>query len=239
MALLRWYTLVSPKEEFPDMSPTQPWFSGFDKLMTRRRQSRKALFMTRAEARSSHPPKLTSSTVKRQTIRFQASSAGPTTLTTETVCNMLVVATSATTAYSLISTFRLHRVEIWGPMASNLSPVTVSVEYSGTGANCVGPSAIHSDTSMGSNCPAHVNVGPPPLSTAATWQAYASGGSALNLATLNFPTGAIVDLDVEFVLRDTAVASSAITVAAATTGVLYRRAPDSAGYLVPVSHVTI
>jgi hypothetical protein len=124
-------------------------------------------------------------------------------------------------------------------MASDLSPVTVSIEYAGTAPQGVGPSAIKSDTSMGATYPAHVKYSPPGTSSAGLWQAYASGANAITLATLVFPVGAILDMDIEFTLRDSAVSSSSIVVAGATTGCLYMRAPDGLGYLVPVSYVSL
>lgn len=151
-----------------------------------------------------------------------------------------VMATSATTANSLFTSFKLNSVEMWGPMASDLVPVTVSCEFNfNTTSGLGGPSKFVSDTSMGSNMCAHVKAIPPPGSTARFWQSDAASGD--NLVLLNGPANTVVDLSVSYVLNDSGSAGAAITLVAATAGIVYSRKPDvsSSGLLVPVSYISL
>ncbi len=183
------------------------------------------------------PPALQLSVRKVHTFRFEASSASTTdTLSTTSLGNMLIMAASATNGYQLCNAIRLRKIEIWGPMASDLIPVTVSVDYTGQSAQAVGPSCKVTDTSMGANRPAHIVAIPPRTSTASTWQYTISG---LTLCTLEFPANAVVDITLEFVLQDNGSPSTVVAISGATTGVVYLRRPDVAQLLVPVSWPTI
>ncbi len=179
------------------------------------------------------PPPLPLSVRKVHTFRFEASAASSTdTFSTTSLGNMLVMAATTTNAYQLCDAIRIRKIEIWGPMASDLVPVTVSVDFTGTSAQAVGPSCKVTDTSMGANRPAHVVAIPPRTSTASMWQQTLSG---LTLCTLEFPVNAVVDLTVEFVIRDNGSPSTSIVVSGATVGVVYLRRPDVAQLLDPIS----
>jgi len=171
--------------------------------------------------------------------RFQAASAQTADVVNSTsLCDLLCMATGTTEAYEIARAVKVRKIEIWGPMASNLTPVTVSVEWAASGsAPVAGPSNIISDTSMGSARCAHVVSTPPTQSACAFWQV-ASGEA---LFTLAYPTGSVIDLHLSQVLFDGETPVAVTTgVAGATVGQVYCRALDSVtpgqNALVPVSY---
>jgi hypothetical protein len=150
------------------------------------------------------------------------------------------MAATSTTAFPLLSGLKVEDVEIWGPMASDLKPVTVSVEYpSNVSGALSGPSRITSDSSMGSTSCAHVKVRPPAGSAASFWL---SPGND-NIIILNAPANSIVDVTLSCTLADgaNALVTGPLTVAGATAGDVLMLSLDSAGakLLVPISYSTV
>ncbi len=128
---------------------------------------------------------------------------------------------------------------MWGPMASDLVPVTVSCDWTGAAPQGgFGKSNRVSDTSMGSSEPAHIVTRPPPASQIAQWL---GGASSTAICSLVYPLGTLIDVTLEYVIRDDA-SVQAVTgaVAAATVGANYVRSLDSstATNLIPQSYST-
>ncbi len=190
----------------------------------------------------SHPPTFSPTRVVRMRYRFKATAARPGAagdqLTGASFLDLWCTTPTAATGYQLGNYFRVRKIEIWGPMASDLVPVTVSVEWNGTTVGAYGKSVVVSDTSMGSTEPAHVVAKPPAGSQVAQWL----GSGAPLVAKLIYPANAIVDVSFDLVMRDegTAVAVTG-AVAGATVGAIYVRALNSPvdANLVPQSVATI
>lgn len=189
---------------------------------------------------SVHPQPFQPSFVLKKKIRFKAVAAATTTLTFNDLYDLWCVAATTTSAYRIASAIRVRKIEIWGPMASDLVPVTVVVDWTGsTTSGSFGKSNRVSDTSMGSAEPAHLVTRPPPGSQIAQWL---TGGSTTTICSLTYPLGSVIDLSYELVARDDGTAQSvASAVAGATVGANYIRALDSTSgtNLVPVSYSTI
>ncbi len=171
--------------------------------------------------------------------RFQASAAGSSTITTDSLGDLLCVAATATSAYQLAKSIRIRRVEMWGPPASNLSPVTVALEWEALSAGSFGNSIKLSDTSVGSTRVAHLNAKPPKSTQVSMWQSATAGN---NLFTLTYPVGAIIDIHYSMTVREDAGAQAVTgAVAGATVGQVYCRNLDSTGsnLLNPVSYISI
>ncbi len=189
---------------------------------------------------SIHPQPFQPSFVLKKKIRFKAVAAATPTITYNDLLDLWCVAATATSAYRLATAVRIRKIELWGPMASDLVPVTVSVDWSGsTTAGAYGKSNKVSDTSMGSSEPAHLVTRPPPQSQSSQW---IQTTSAINMCSLAFPAGTVIDLSYDLVVRDDGTAQAVQSaVAGATVGVNYIRALDStsATNIVPVSYSTI
>ncbi len=170
--------------------------------------------------RISHPPAIQATFTGRKTMRFKASSALTNVdITQADLLDLVFMALTATTGDRLFNSMRLRYVEIWGPMASDLVPVTVSIEYVTGTALIGGRSIISSDTSMGSSQPAHVRSAPAADALANMW--FNSSASS-TLVRLNGPTNSVVDVNFEYALSD-ATSGIAITNApvGATAGTVY------------------
>lgn len=177
----------------------------------------------------------------KKKLRFKATAASASTvLTAKSFADLLCVAATTTSAYAMASHTRLRKIEMWGPMASDLVPVTVTIDWIGSSTSGgFGKSNRVSDTSMGSAEPAHLVARPPPGSQIAEWL---QGSSSNNVVQLVFPANTIIDLTYELVMFDDA-STSAVTgaVAGATVGANYVRSLDSVtgSNLPPVAYATI
>jgi hypothetical protein len=184
---------------------------------SRRRRPRQGQNMT-----ISRPPPIQDLGLKRETrIRFLASGAFSSNITFQNLLDIFNVAATAVTAFDLFTLVKVKRVEIWANALANAS-ATVTLIYSGTGAQGVGDQRIHTDSSMGIE-PAHIVAVPDPMTVAAFYQLSSSDTAFF----LNVPAGAVVDVSLSF--RNPVVGSgNAVQNApvAATVGALYYRGLD-------------
>jgi len=196
------------------------------------------------------PPPFNATVVFHKKLRFSANAAvaGQPIGVTD-IRDLLCVATGSSTAYELASGVRIRRVQIWGPMASNLTPVTVAVEFPPLAIAVGQPSSITSDMSMGATRAAYVNARPKAQSFAGNWLPTVglSGAATTDVMLLTYPLGAVVDLDLDFVLQNGQTPQQVNAAAApsgATVGRVYVRGLDEEATsgvptLVPVSYPTI
>ncbi len=188
------------------------------------------------------PPQFTPTfTVMRKKLRFNATSASTTTIAPVNLGDLWCAAATTTSAYQLASNVRLREIEIWGPMASDLVPVSVRIDWTGSaGPGSFGKSNRVSDTSMGSMEPAHVRSSPPRGTQIAQWLNAQDGTT--NLCLITYPDNAVIDVTYDVVVRDNGTAYQVSgAVAGATVGANYVRALDSptGTILVPVDIATI
>lgn len=128
-------------------------------------------------------------------------------------------ASSAIAGYRLANAFRIRKLEMWAP-STGTTPVTISIEDTYASAIAGGSTRVKSDTSMGTNRPAHLVFVPRPGTAESMWQG-ASNTSAF--FTLNGPVGTVVDLHISFAVQDGSQVPVAVTraVAGATVGAVY------------------
>lgn len=172
--------------------------------------------------------------------RFQAQAAlSDTPVNANDLLNLMVMATTATTSGRLIETIRIRKIEMWAPMASDLIPVTASVEFTTSAALQIGAKReLHSDTSMGAMRCAYVAAKPSPLSAAGQW--VPSDGNTWEYMLLNCPDNTIIDLHVTMVLKNTEATSTGTAPTGATAGrVYYGCLTGSSSETVPVSATVI
>ena len=189
------------------------------------------------------PPPFSAAIVWGKTLRFRSSSALTSqAVTASNLLDLLVMATTTTAVNRLCSAVRLTQVEVWGPMAADLVPVTVSVEYNTDAATGIsGSNKLRSDTSMGADRCAHVRYRPPMGTVASFWQGVSS---SQRLFLLSCPANSIVDIQLTLVLQNGEAATAAANAAvAATVGTVYCRGLDglatASSVLPPVSYPQI
>jgi len=140
-----------------------------------------------------------------------------------------LIATTSTIGYSLLSCIKVKRVEVWGAIASDLSPVTVSVEFNSDGVETGARKTTHSDSSMGASSPAFVSAKPVKDSIAGKWQ---GENSTQNLFLITCSTNSIVDIHLTLVFKNDEDPSGSVGISGAVAGKLYCR--KAATYLLPV-----
>lgn len=156
--------------------------------------------------------------------RFQASQAlSNATVSPDDLSNLIVMADSANTSKRLFASVKLKKIEVWGAMASDLVPVTASVEFIGgdAAASSYGSKKeLHSDTSMGSSRPAHVTAKPSSKAFASVWfNCYSASAAAIALITC--PDNSIIDVHVTFVMKNTELEKAGPAPTGATAGRIY------------------
>lgn len=196
----------------------------------------------RGAPKNVHPPQYVPTFEVRRKLRFQASSASVATITSQDLGDLWCVATGTTSATQLAEYIRVEKIEMWGPMASDLVPVTVSVDWTGSTAvgGLFGKSNRVSDTSMGSSEPAHVLSKVPPHSQIGQYQSVEV--PSLPIMVLTFPDNTVIDLTMSIIVRDDGTATAVgAAVVGATPGANYLRSLDSnsTNALLPVSYPTI
>ncbi len=148
------------------------------------------------------------------------------------------MATSTTAAYRVMAAVKIKSIECWAPAAAGASQ-TVDLEWVGSGTFASSRQNI-SDTTLGTSRPAHIYCKPPKDSIAEMW--ITDGSTAGNLFNIAGPADTIVEVKLQFVIRNSE-ASTAVgaAVAAATVGRLYCRRLDSnnASIMIPISMDTI
>jgi len=169
-----------------------------------------------------HPPQLPSYGITRDVrIRFAATAAANASVTFQNLLDIVLVATSSTTAADLFEAVRVNTVELWA-IAALGTPVSLVLTYDGLTVGAAGDLKTHTDTSMGVE-PAHVKARPDPRTQAGQFQP-----SSANVAFLiSVAAGTIVDVSMTLRQPVLGVAtSSQNATVGATTGAVYYRGLD-------------
>lgn len=133
-------------------------------------------------------------------------------------------------SWSLMDRVRVRSVEMFGPMAQNLQPVTVKLEYLGSQATAglAGSSRLYSDTSMTSAASAHLHQAPDEHSLASMWLA---SSTSLEVVRLTYPANTVIDVVLDIVLNDGGSAVSIPTTIAPANGTIGTHAPTGSSWV--------
>ncbi len=184
---------------------------------------------------SEHPLQITTSMRLHHVFRYRNTGATtPISVSFDDLLEQWEVAITSTQMARLFNAVRVRKVEIWSPMASDLVPVTCTLDWAGTTIGASGNNLKVSDTSMGSNMPAHISARAPPTALAADWQA-TGGGTAFTIAT---PSNSIIDLHVSYGVIDDGTAAGGTAAVGATVGANYFRPLNVSGaaLIVPLGY---
>lgn len=174
---------------------------------------------------------------KKIRLRFSCVGATSRTIRQYELLDLICMATAANAACCVFAAGRLRKVEIWAPGTVGAT-TSATITYLGS-VNFGSANQLMSDSTMGADRPLHLCTKPPKGSLSDAWFIDAAGD---NLFSVVLPAGAIVDVEVEYVLRNSEnVRAVTAAVVGATVGRVYIRALDSAGgaSLIPVGAVTI
>jgi len=164
--------------------------------------------------------------------------APETPITRGDLLNLMMVAATATTAYSIIAAIKVKRVRIWSPIVAAFTPVQVQLEWNG---GLYAPSAIHSAISEGLT-PAKLESSPPPGSSPDLWSITGASNLAEVLFSLSCPTGTVVQVTTALRLMDDEPAPTPVVAVGATIGKTYfgnLDGPPVSGAYVPSGGVAV
>lgn len=146
------------------------------------------------------PPSLDATVMCTKRFRFSLTAASSVTVTAAQVLAFLAMSLSGaiTDVLPIIDRFRVELVELYGPMASDLEPVTVSLEWIASASGFSVPSKKRSDTSMSSTCCAFVSHRPDHESLSGEWMSGTTGP----LFVASGPSNTVMDIVILFALND-------------------------------------
>jgi len=140
-----------------------------------------------------HPPQLKGFEVRHlKTLRFVANAPFLGDISFQNLLDLILFSTTAAAPFDLFWMVRVVKVKAWAlPILG--SAATVSVIFDGSTAGSQGDRDFHTDTSMGIE-PAFVNAAPKSRTLALMFQV----SSAASAFFLDVPTGAVIDVTLEF-----------------------------------------
>lgn len=174
-------------------------------------------------------------------VRFGCSSTGGYNVTPKACGNAIgVMCTSTTSASTLITAFRLKRVQIWGVAAQSGITNTVALTWFGDQTLNFESNREVSDSSTSTAYVPYIDATPPKRSSAADWQAVGGSLSSAVLFSINLPSGSIIDCTFEVVLADGAASPTAATaISGGTAGTIkYGPLDGYGGGQLPATQVT-
>jgi len=200
------------------------------------RSMQQVSFDLRGAERRVAPPQFLSNVSFGHSYRFTSTNSTATALTgTSILCaagTMGTVVNNTVTSFFL--SFKIKKVEIWTPPASQGAAATCSVDW--TGSENFSATREVSDTTVSVDRPAYVASRPPAQSAAAFWQ----GPGTATICTITAPTGSIIDLHLSLILSDGDVAAATTAVTTASVGGVYYMSldPNATHHYTPVSLAT-
>jgi hypothetical protein len=179
---------------------------------------------------SSHPPPISSQSVRSWKLRYIATGAVSNVgFNTGDFSNIIgqTALTTTTSAY-LASDFRLRKVSMWGLVATAGTPVTTAIDWNTTQTSTLSsPGNARSDTSISFDHPAYVSAKPPRGSLSGMWQKVIQAG-ATQLCSLSYPVGTTIDFELDFLINDNGAPILGPALVAATAGEIYHSIVHSA-----------
>jgi len=185
------------------------------------------------------PPQLKSNIMLTHRYRFLSTSSTTTTITPNSIlCAAGTICTVVNSnVISMFTSFKIRRVEVWSPPASQGAAVTCSLNWSGA-VSQFSPDLEVSDTSLSVTRPAYISTSPPQGSIASFWQSLSSNG----IFELTAPSGSVIDVVLDLILYDddNPAGQANVAVTTATLGLTYYMSldPNTTHRYVPVSLTT-
>jgi len=133
------------------------------------------------------------------------------------ILNLISVAATANTAFSVLGAARIKKVRVWSPIISAFTPQEVQIEWNG---GLYAPSAIHSAISEGL-FPAKLETTPPHLSSPDLWSLSNASNLAEILFTVTCPMGTVLQISLALRLMDDEAAPTPFVIAGGTVGKTY------------------
>jgi len=155
--------------------------------------------------------------IHNRVIRFYVNGAATQATTPLDLLSLVGTVTNGSTTYvPLYSSFRLRRVSMYFVPTSNLGTETNLLTFSWAGTQNA-PDNLLTDRGTATQ-PACIKVRPIPDSLSSMWFDRSSSSVGNTIFTTNCPIGTILDIDFEFVLTTSAIATLTLSANATYTG---------------------
>jgi len=197
---------------------------------SRRRKVNNTKLGRRVQA-NSITPQVVSQPTLRSTFRFRAQAALSSTIFVRDVYNLLFIAATSILGYPIIAAFRITKICLYSiaPGGAGTELNTNAITY--YGGLYTKPTEY---TSTGSSAQPGIIVSFPPTNTGASnWRCVPTTGTISNngeplFSVSSLGAGDILDLHLQYILCDgSTLASSSLTLVAATPGLLYTNSLDN------------
>jgi hypothetical protein len=174
------------------------------------------------------PPQLSANIVLSHVFRFRSTSGSPVSVTGAQILRSTgMIAGTAILGYPIASSFRLSRVRVWTPPASQGASATVALLWINSAGTTAYANKEVSDTTVSVSHPAYIDATPPRGTLNGFWRVADDN----NVFTLTAPVGSIIDMHVSVLLGDgpQTAATGSVVLTGATAGYMYYAALDGVG----------
>jgi len=152
-------------------------------------------------------------------IRYVVVNSGHTQITRGQILNLIVVPSSATSAYCLLKAARIRKIEAWSVTTSSSAPLGNGEEIVITWRSTLGKELTERGSQMGIE-PAYVKTRPPPDSLSAYWTNIDTANLTTVLVDVFMPSdGGIVDITYDLQIVNNSPARS-VSITAGNAGVV-------------------
>lgn len=185
------------------------------------------------------PPTFLPNPAFSRKIRFACNASGGYNVTPKAIGNAIgVMCTSSTSASTLVTAFKIKRIQIWG--VSGTSNQTISLTWFGDQTLNFESNKEFSDSSTSTAYVPYLNLVPPNHSSARDWQAVGGSFSTGVIFALNCGNGSIIDLTLDVIVGDgNASPTAATAITGGTAGVIkYGPLDGYGGGSLPATSVT-
>ena len=149
-------------------------------------------------------------------IRYNEVTAGATTITRKDLLNLVVIPDTTTTAYGLLKSCRILKIEIWSVVSTATNPIGTGADCTVTWLSNLGRQTVARCTQMGV-APGYLKTRPPENSLAGFWT-QANSDLTEQICTIDAENGSIIDITFELIFANNQAARNF----AITTGVVGR-----------------
>jgi len=133
-------------------------------------------------------------------MRYRCVTNGNLTITVNDLLDQMGFIVTATTGYRLFQAVRLKKVEIWGSLYDQSTPVSNVMRFQWIAGANGSPSAVISDAALGASGVSHILARPPKGSNAWNWHSVST--STVSVFNMLVGIGAIVELTFDYVVFD-------------------------------------
>jgi hypothetical protein len=191
---------------------------------------------------SVRPPQVMPNPVNNRRVRYGCTTTGTYNITSRTAAFTLGgMCTGASTAYSLVTAFRIKRIQVWGVAAQSGTTSLVTITWFGDQSLQFMSNREIMDNSTSTAYVPYVNARPPARSSAAEWHAVQGSSYTSDvLFSITCNQGGVIDIEYEYVQADgNASPTASLSISGGVAGAIrYGPLDGYGGGYIPTEGVT-